>query len=274
VYWLRILKRRTDGLLLAENLYDVGKTIVKALQAPLEPRLVHPLLRGRDVGRWQAQPSAYILMVQDPVKRTGYDESWLKVNNPYAYAYLKQFEGLLRQRSGYKKYFDPAKDPFYSMYDVSEYTFAPYKVMWRRMVGRTDGVVAAPIADGYLGEAVPVCHEVTTFVAFSDKTEANYFCAVLNSAIPSLISLSYSTSKSFGSPHILEHVAIPKFDPSNPVHQSLSTFSDKAHQLAAQGKSGEAELRRVETEIDRLAARLWGLTKKELAEIQRALAPS
>lgn len=119
---------------------------------------------------------------------------------------------------------------------------------------------------------MPVCHEVTTFVAFSDKVEANYFCAVLNSSLPSLISLSYSTSKSFGSPHILEHVAIPKFDASNAIHQSLSSLSERAHQLAAQGKDGEAELRRVEKEIDRLAAQLWGITKKELADIRQALA--
>jgi hypothetical protein len=272
VYWLRIVERRADHLLLVENLHDVGKTEVKQVQALVKPDLVYPLLRGRDVGRWRAQPSAYILMVQDPVKRRGYEESWLKVTYPHTYAYIKQFEDVLRQRSGYRKYFDPVNDPFYSMYDVAEYTFAPYKVMWRRMVGRTDGVVAAQITDEYLGEVVPVCHELTTFVAFSDKVEANYFCAVLNSALPSLVSLSYSTSKSFGSPHVLEHVAIPKFEPSNPLHQSLASLSQRAHQLAVSGEEGEVELCRVEEEIDRLAAQLWGIADEELGEIRRALA--
>jgi hypothetical protein len=65
-------------------------------------------------------------MVQDPKRRLGYDEPWLKVQYPLTYAYLKEFETILRERSGYKKYFDPQKDPFYSMYDVSDYTFAPY----------------------------------------------------------------------------------------------------------------------------------------------------
>ena len=272
VYWLRVLERQPDGFLLVENLHDVGKIKVKKVQALIEPDFVYPLLRGRDVGRWRAQPSAYILMVQDPVKRTGYEESWLKVTYPQTYAYLKQFEDVLRQRSGYRKYFDPVKDPFYSMYDVAEYTFAPYKVMWRRMIGRTDGVVTSQIADAYLGEIVPVCHEVTTFVTFSDRVEANYFCAVLNSAFPSLISLSYSTSKSFGSPHVLEHVAIPAFDVANPLHRALASLSERAHRLAAVVKEGETELRQVEGEIDRAAAELWGITEEELEEIRRALA--
>ncbi|MDP2935652.1 MAG: N-6 DNA methylase, partial [Dehalococcoidia bacterium] len=273
VYWLRVIERSPDGFLLVENLHDVGKTKVKKVQALIEPDFVYPLLRGRDVGRWRAQPSAYILVVQDPVKRTGYDESRLKVTYPHTYAYLKQFEQVLRSERRSQVVRDlMEKGAFYSMYAVGEYTFAAYKVMWRRMIGRTDGVVTSQIADAYLGEIVPVCHEVTTFVTFSDRVEANYFCAVLNSAFPSLISLSYSTSKSFGSPHVLEHVAIPRFDRSNPLHRSLSTLSQRAHQLAALGKQGEAELRRVDEEIDRVAARLWGITEEELEEIGRALA--
>jgi len=68
VYWLRILEKRPDELLVVENLYDVGKLKLKQVKSLIEPDLVYPLLRGRDVGRWQAQPSAYILMVQDPTK--------------------------------------------------------------------------------------------------------------------------------------------------------------------------------------------------------------
>jgi len=271
VYWLKVLDKRPDGLLLVENLNEEGKLDIPRVQAPIEPDLVYPLLRGRDVGRWRALPSAWILMVQDPQKRTGYDESWLKVHLPHTYAYLAGFERLLRQRSGYRKYFDQAKDAFYSMYDVAEYTFAPYKVMWRRMTGRTDGVVVCELTDRHLGRAVPVCHEVTTFVPFTDQAEANYFCALLNSAFTSLISCSYSTSKSFGSPHILEHVAIPRFDASNSLHQSLAALSHQAHELASKGAKDISRVREIEGEIDHLAARLWGITDAELEEIRHAL---
>ena len=269
VYWLRVLERRPDGLLLVENLHDVGKIKVKKVQALIEPDFVYPLLRGRDVGRWRAEPSAYILMVQDPVKRTGYDESWLKVTYHHTYAYLKEFEDVLRQRSGYRKYFDPAKDPFYSMYDVAEYTFAPYKVVWPWIA---TGVRAAVSSQSNGKVTVP--EHNTSFTSFADGTEAYYFCALLGSAPASILIRSRTPGGGGGlaSPTILEHVAIPRFDPAKSLHRSLSTLSQRAHQLAALGKEGEAELRRVEEEIDRLAARLWGITQEELEEIGRALA--
>ena len=145
--------------------------------------------------------------------------------------------------------------------------------MWRRMVGRIDGVVVGEYRDAVLGSRTPVCHDLTTFVSFKDQHEAHYFCAMLNSCFSTVISLSYSTGKSFGSPHILQHVAIPKFALSNTVHQSLASLSQRAHQLAARGKDGEADLRQVQAEIDRLAARLWGLTEPELTEV-RVASPS
>jgi len=271
VYWLKILDKRPDDLLLVENLREEGKLDIPGVQAPIEPDLVYPLLRGRDVERWRAQPSAYILMTQDPQKRTGYDESWLRVHLPHTYAYLAGFERLLRQRSGYRKYFDPARDPFYSMYDVAEYTFAPYKVMWRQMIETLDAVVVGPAQDSYLGPKVPVTQHVVTIASFSDLPEAHYFCALINSSISALISGSYSTGKSFGTPTVLEHVAIPCFDDSNSLHQSLAALSRRAHELAPTGPSGINRLKAVESEIDELAARLWGITDAELAEIRRSL---
>jgi len=71
-------------------------------------------------------------------------------------------------------------------------------------------------------------------------------------------------------PHILDHIRIPKYDPADPVHRALAETSKEAHQAAAQGD--EARLREIEERIDTLAARLWNLTDKELAEIHRSLA--
>jgi len=49
-------------------------------------------------------------------------------NASLTWAYIRKFEKLLRQRKAFKKFFDEAKDAFYSMYSVGEYTFLPYKV--------------------------------------------------------------------------------------------------------------------------------------------------
>lgn len=264
VYWLRVLERHPEGLLLVENLHDVGKTKVKRVEALVEPDLVYPLLRGRDVSRWHAAPSAFIMLPQSRERqREGIPEAILKTDLPRTYAYLKKFEEPLAARSDRKYY--PKGSAFYTMRNVAEYTFAPYKVVWREQASE-------------LTAAVPVGRDKTSvpdhklmLVPCQSPEEAFYLAACLNSAISRLLVQAYVVAIGM-STHVLEHVAIPKFDPSTPLHQSLASLSHRAHQLAARDKTGEAELRQVEQEIDLLAARLWGLTDEEMAEVQRSLA--
>ena len=251
---------------MVENLHDVGKKKVKQVRMVIEPDLVHPLLRGRDVGRWRAKPSACILMVQDPTKPSiGFNETQLKVLYPLTYAYLKEFEDMLRERSGYRKYFDSQKAPFYSMYDVGPYTFAPYKVVWREQASLLTVAVIEP-----RDTATIMPDHKLMLVDCQDMDEAHYLCALLNSSFTQHIVKSYGIGVQIDT-HILEHVSIPKYDPEDPLHHALSLLSQRAHQLAAFGESSEKELHQVEEEIDRQAAELWGLTDKELKEIQTSL---
>lgn len=258
-YWLEIIERRKDGLLVVENLWEGRRKKVERVRYAIEPDLVHPLLRGQDARRWHAKARAHILVVQDPDKRTGYEESWLKLNLPHTYAYLKQFESILRQRSGFKKYFDAQKDAFYSMYNIGPYTFAPFKVVWSGLG------VSANIQAAMTEATVPA--NTLTFAAFDNRSEALYFCGVINSTIIRFIIASIYVG---GSPYVLEHIAIPKYDPQNPLHQELSALSQRAHDLAAKGE--KEALKQVEEDIDRKAAELWGISKSELAEIKRSLA--
>jgi hypothetical protein len=138
VYWVDIVYKRPDGLVTVRNITEGAKVKVDEVTETIEPDLLYPLLRGRDVQRWKAEPSAYIIMVQDPVKRSGIDEKKIQEFYPRTYGYLKHFEKVLRERAAFKRYFT-RKDrynkvvetgPFYSMFDVGTYTFAPWKVVW------------------------------------------------------------------------------------------------------------------------------------------------
>lgn len=265
VYWLRILDRRPDGLLLVENLNEEGKLDIPRVQAPIEPDLVYPLLRGRDVGRSRALPSAWILMVQDPQKRTGYDESWLKVHLPHTYAYLSRFEPLLRRRSGYLKYFDPTRDPFYSMYDVGDYTLAPYKVVWRGEVAPT--LITAVC--GPVRELTVVPDQTAYFCSIGELNEAHFVCALLDS-LP--VRALYAAHRyKHVSMDFVKRVAIPVFDPNSRIHQTLSSLSQRAHELASTPPKETVRPQEVAAEIDLLAASLWGITEAELEEIRRSL---
>jgi hypothetical protein len=109
VYWVEKVLERPDGLVVVRNLVEGAKIKVDEVTEPIEPDLLYPLLRGRDVQRWRAEPSALILMVQDPVKRRGIDEKELQMRCPRTYGYLKRFEPVLRQRAAFKRYFRPER---------------------------------------------------------------------------------------------------------------------------------------------------------------------
>ena len=262
VYWLEILDRRPDGLVLVANITEGQKREVpKIAPTAIESDLLYPLLRGRDVKRWQAQPSAWILMTHLPGMRLkAMPEKEMQLHYPKTWSYLKQFEAVLRSRAAYKRYFRE-NAPFYSMFDVGDYTFAPYKVVWARIASSIEASVI---------ERNVVPQETLSIVVTKTTEEAHYLSAMLNCSPFNFAVVSYSQTggKSFGSPHIIENIRIPKFDSQNPVHLRLAQLSEKAHELARTNKA----LSEVEEEIDRPAAELWGLADEELAEIKRSLA--
>jgi hypothetical protein len=71
-------------------------------------------------------------------------------------------------------------------------------------------------------------------------------------------------------PHILQRVRLPHYDAAKPAHCQLAALSQQAHAATAAGEA--ARVQEIEAEIDRLAARLWGLTEGELREMQESLA--
>jgi len=272
VYWVEPVLERPDGLVVVRNLTEGAKIQVDEVTEPIEPDLLYPLLRGRDVRRWRAEPSALILMVQDPVKRHGIDEKDLQTRYPRTYGYLKRFEPVLRERAAFKRYFTrPGRGgqvtetgPFYSMFDVGDYTFAPWKVVWREQASTLTASVVGP----HDGKAVVPDHKLM-LVDCKIAEEAHFVCACLNSSVAQMVAISYAVEIQMD-PHILEHIRIPRYNPQDAVHRRLAELSQAAHQAAR--REDAAELARLEAEIDRQAAQLWGLSEAELREIQQSLA--
>ncbi len=71
-------------------------------------------------------------------------------------------------------------------------------------------------------------------------------------------------------PHVLKYVRVLLFSPKNHAHIRLSELSESAHKAA--GKGDAAGVKRIEEEVDRWAAKVWGLTDQELREIKASLA--
>ena len=254
-------------MLVMENLPELGKRDIKKIaDFNLESDLVYPAVRGKDISRWQASPEIYVLIVQDPNTRKGYPESRMKTQWPETYKYLQQFEALLRNRAAFIKYYEPS-DAFYSQFNISDYTFKPHRVVWKRMANDLVAAVVSTFATPF-GDKVGIGTDTTSLIPFDDEAEAHYVCALTNSSCVGAFIRSFSSAgRGFGAPSIINHIALPAYTPTNPLHANLSALSQQAHRLTTQGKAYEKELRLVEQEIDVQAAQIWGLTDSELAQI-------
>ncbi|MEI8333060.1 MAG: N-6 DNA methylase [Chloroflexota bacterium] len=233
-YWLEVLATRTDGTVLIRNLATVGKIKVEQVETTIEPDLVYPLLRGRDVAPWRATPSASILLVQDPDTRTGIPEGTLAGLNPLTYAYLERFEDQLRDRAAFRKYFG-GSDPFYSMYNIGPYTVSRWKVVWREQAA----AMTAAVIGQHEGRTIIPDHKLM-LVPVGSEDEAHFLCAALNSPTSAAIVAAYALAIGF-STHVLEHVPVPRFDPTMGPHLELAALGRAA---AATGAVDEDALDR------------------------------
>ena len=264
VFWLQKIASRPDGLIVFSNLTERAKRDVENVQSAIEPDLVYPLLRGQDVKRWSAMSSVYILVTHLPgAGLKAIPESQMAVERPRTYSYLRHFEDLLRQSGIYRRYFK-SNAPFYSVFNVGDYTFSPYKVVFREIAAQMTCAVITPME----GRPVIPDHKLV-LCPFTSKEEAHFVCALLNSAPARFVVNSYSIETQF-STHVFDYVRVPRFDPASPTHLALSSLSQQAHAATATGDA--ARVWAIEAEIDRLAAQLWGLTEAELREIQESLA--
>jgi len=257
VFWLEIKQVLSNGNIIIRNLTERGKLKIQQVEESIEQDLVYPAIRGSDIERWGITPKVFMLVVQDSKTRRGYPENFMKKNYPRTYNYLLKFKDILLDRALYKKYHEQVNAPFYSQFNISEETFARFKVVWKRM---TNDLIAAVISQHKtsFGYKTVIPLETTTLISTNNESEAHYLCAIINSKpVRDFIKSFSSAGRGFGTPSVMEHVGVPKFDPKNPLHQKLSEISKKCHQLKKEGK--EKEIEKLEKENDKLVKKLFGI---------------
>ncbi len=260
---VRIVESLPNGDLVIENIHDIGKIKVKKVRAVIEPDLVYPQLLGRDLKRWDARPSVHVILAQDPETRRGIAEQTMKAKYPKTLNYISAFEQQLRERAAFKKYFNPKRHPFWSMFNVGTYTLERWRVGWRIMGSKMAAAVLPFEHDK------PVLPQNThAFISCETEDEAHYLCAMLNSSLVNFLIRSYSVAggKSFAPPHILEYVRIPPYDASA-LHTDLAHLSKGRHRDAEQGRL--SLLSAAQPALDRLVGKCFGMPNKELASIEK-----
>jgi len=258
-------------LLMVENLAEKGRRQkVNKVTEVVEKDLVFPILESNDVKKWKIFHNNYAIIPHDLRTARAISETQLKILYPETFVYFEKFKDILEMRSDFKSY---AKNrlPYYFVYRFSDYTIAQYKVVWNRMGDQLAAAVATPMNDAYLGSKPLIPEDVIAFISVGSEDEAHYICSILNSSLVNLVLQSIAKGgKNFATPEFINMINIGRFDSSNFLHKKLAELSKKARQLAQ--RSQEDELKKVEKEIDKTVAQLYGISEGELKEIGRCLA--
>jgi hypothetical protein len=263
VYWVDVQKKQGKQLLIS-NRWDAGRNKYEPVTTSVEARLVRPLARGRDVQRWTVNPSLSILI---PYEETNdgkaISEAQMKKEFPRTFEYFETFKKKMLKRPHYLQHFKPVGAPYWSMYNVGNYSFARWRLVWRE---QTSSFQCAVIESD--SESTTVADAKLIVVACGSSNEAHYLAAVLNSS-PSRFVIDSYVVKVQVSTHVLKNLAIPTFSPKNPLHLALAEQSRLCHAAAAQGDV--AKLAKLEQKLDILAAKLWQIDTADLARIQACI---
>lgn len=224
----------------------------------VEKDLLYPMLGGRNFEKWGIKNYLFMVVPHESSGSAiyhGIDETVLRTKYRHTYDWLYYFhDALLDSRIKSAKFFDEKQFPWYRLDNVGEYTFKPYKVLWKEQSKGLECCVVSTINDRLVGEKLVVVDSKVLFVSFDSEDEANYLCAILNSSDIGDIIKSYTINTNKGI-DIVNNISIPKFDSKNPDHKRLAELSKQAHEAYRNKKA--RELKKAEKEIDLIVPKIF-----------------
>ena len=147
------------------------------------------------------------------------------------------------------KFFDKDQFPFYRLDNVGDYTFKPYKVLWREQSRVMTAAVVSTITDKYLGKKLVVTDSKVLYVSFDTENEAHYLCSILNSRIIGKIIEAYTIDTQRGV-DVVNNINIPLFNRKNKKHLELAKQCLIAHK--AYSEKNERKLEQAEKTIEKI----------------------
>lgn len=227
----------------------------------VEDTFIYPMLGGRNIQRWKVVSNEFMVVPHKYDTPYGLSEDILVEEAPLTYQWLEFYKtGLLASRIQSGKFFNPKTQPWYRLDNVGDYTFSPYKVIWKEQSKSFSAVAignysSLPNADLKLfkGEDKPVVVDSKVLMlATSTMQEAYYVSGVLNSKSIRDIIDAYAVGLNRGV-DVLKNITVYKFDTSNILHLKIANCSENIHNLAK--KSADFSLQ--EKELDKLVQKLY-----------------
>ncbi|WP_292590695.1 Eco57I restriction-modification methylase domain-containing protein [Mesotoga sp. UBA5557] len=261
VYVLRHPKKTHNGYLRIEN--DITRQRRQDIKdkgvhiGVVEETFVYPMLGGRNIAKWLVRSNEFMLVPHTAIHKYGVPEKTLALEAPHTFSWLSFYhDELLATRIQNGKFFNPNNNPFYRLDNVGEYTFSPYKVLWKEQAGSMASVVVGsyyesiPNADHDLfsNDKTIVVDSKVLMLDVYDEMEAYYVCGIINA--PNVIQVidGYGVSTNRGT-DVLKYIAVPKYDAYNQTHKNIANISKFIHVLAQNHQDFETKERELAEEV-------------------------
>lgn len=237
VYLINVTGER-NGLIRIENLVDRSRLeAVKAIGVRpglIESDLIYPMVGGRNIDKWGINSNIYMIVPhysQGEGIYRGIPDSDLRTKYPRTYQWLFDnfHEVLLETRIRSAKFFDANQFPWYRLDNVGEYTFKPYKVLWKEQSTAMNCCVVSSLRCPHIGNKLVVTDSKVLSASFDDRNEAFYLCGVLNSSEIEEIIQGYTINTNRGI-DIVKNIKIPTYNNNNENHRNIALYSIKAHE--------------------------------------------
>lgn len=246
IYFVRVLdENKNDKLVQIESRPKAGRTdIGPARKAWIEPDWLYPLIKGAaDFQPCYLKPveELFAIVPNKGIKKADFEKAKLeyqslKKTKGYLDHFNRKGNELLEQRSTYRGRMSAMGAPHYAIYNVGDFTFKKWKVIWAEMSGKFSAAVAGSADVPLIGKRPYVPDHKIFFVAMDDKVEAHYLCGILNSTTVAEFVESHNVAIQVGD--IFKHMRLPKFDPANQSHVDLAREVEAAHEEADATKRG------------------------------------
>ncbi len=250
VYRIKSIEK-TNNKVLFQNSPETSKKEIKSVTDVIENELVYPLVRWKDIYKWNySTPYSIIIPYTEDWKVITKRELKIKYENWYNYFYNKSnwFIDILTNRAILKKHFKNVGEedvPEYSLYDIWSYTFSKYKVVWKALASW----IISTVIWCEDGKIVIPDHNLV-MIPFDNIDEAFYVSWLLNSKIVTDFVNAYVSR--FFSTHVLNNLAIPKYNNLDVNHKKVVNLSKQAHNLAKSWHSAES----IEKELNMIAEKI------------------
>jgi len=237
VYFVPIL--RDNGTFIEiESQPNAGKKNIGSVQkAWIEPTLMYPLIKG--AGDFEAcymktsapsysEPLLYTFVPNSGISTADYRACTQEIATPAlkrTKAWFANFKTLLDERSTYRRQMKGA--PNHAVYNVGDYTFQPWKVIWPEMSSTFYAAVAGNANVPLMGSRPYVPDHKIYFAGFDDKEPAYFLCGLLNTGIVREWIQSHTVNIQVG--NVFKHTKLPKYDASNSDHVHLASIVELAH---------------------------------------------